>query len=97
MFRAQLSFTPALSKRLIAKGVSALPEVRTAFEGGKILLAAGVTTAHIFAELSGALPDDPLACGMVSTKGTCVGEAMSTFLGEHGHARPAVGRGRKCG
>ena len=86
MFSAQLCFTPALSKQLIAKGVSALPEVRNAFEGGKIMLAAGVTTAHIFTELSGALPEDALACGMVSTKGTCVGQAMSTFLGKHGHA-----------
>jgi hypothetical protein len=85
--RAQIGFTPALSKRIIAKGVAALPEVRRAFEKGKILISTGLTTAHIFIELTGAWAGDPLACGVVSAKGTCVGRAMTAFLNTHGHAR----------
>ena len=85
--RATLCFTPALSKRLIAKGVAALPQVRKAFEKGRILLSSGSTTAHIYVELTGSWSGEPLACGMLSHKGMCVGQAMSEFLGRKGHAR----------
>ena len=85
--RATLCFTPSLSKRLIAKGVAALPQVRKAFEKGRILMSSGSTTAHIYVELMGSWSGEPLACGMISHKGLCVGQAMTEFLGKKGHAR----------
>lgn len=87
MVRALLNFTPALSKVLIAKGVAALPRVREAFENGKVVISTGSTTAHIYRELSGRWPEGPLACGMVTGKGLCVGRGMTDFLGAHGHAK----------
>ena len=85
--RAELCLTPALSKRLIARGVAALPQVRQAFEHGKLLISAGLTTGHIFVELTGAWAGGALACGMIAAKGACVGQAMTGYLAEKGHAR----------
>lgn len=87
MKNALLCFTPALSKKLIAKGVAALPEVQRAFSKGKILIGAGSTTTHIYLELGGEIMDSALACGMVTGKGLCVGQGMTDFLGAHGNAR----------
>ena len=87
MVRALLNFTPALSKGLIAKGVAVLPQVRKAFENGKVVISTGSTTSHIYREFLGKWPDGPLACGMVTGKGLCVGSGMTDFLGAHGHAK----------
>ncbi len=85
--RATLSLTPALSKRVIARAVAALPEVRRAFSHGRVLISAGSTTAHVYLALTGGWSDEPLACGMISSKGTCIGRDMNTFLSQKGHAR----------
>jgi hypothetical protein len=87
MTRALLNFTPTLSKGLIAKGVAALPRVRDAFEHGKVVISTGSTTSHIYRELLGEWPDGPLACGMVTGKGLCVGRGMTDYLGSHGNAK----------
>ena len=76
MERALLTFTPSLSKRLIAKGVAAMPEVQKAFGEGKVLISTGTTTTFIYGELCGEMPEGPLACGMVTEKGLCVGSGM---------------------
>lgn len=87
MERALLTFTPSLSKRLIAKGVAAMPEVQRAFGGGKLLISTGTTTTFLYGELCGEMPEGPLACGMVTEKGLCVGSGMTDFLGSYGHAK----------
>ncbi|MGA2400441.1 MAG: hypothetical protein ABSG91_01905 [Syntrophobacteraceae bacterium] len=84
---ATLSFTPALSKRLIGQGLAAVPEVQQAYRHGRILLSSGSTTAHVYVALTGTWSGEALACGMIAGKGACVGRAMSAFLGERGHAR----------
>ena len=87
MVQALLSFTPDLSKKLIARGVGVLPEVQQAFNKGRILISTGTTTAHIYLELCGNPPEGALACGMVTGKGACVGHGMTDFLGVHGYAK----------
>ncbi len=87
MFRALLDFTPTLSKALIAKGVAALPQVLKAFQKGKMVISTGTTTTHLYHELCGEWPEGPLACGMVTGKGLCVGRGMTAFLGAHGYAK----------
>lgn len=47
------ALTPAESKRLIAKAVVRLPEVRRAWENGCIIIGNGSTTAFVAAELLG--------------------------------------------
>lgn len=49
--RAQITLTVNGSKRFIAKGVAALPEVRAALESGKILLKGGTTVSALAEEL----------------------------------------------
>jgi hypothetical protein len=85
--RATLSFTPSLSKRLIAKGIADLPQVQKAFQKGRLLMSSGSSTAHLFVELTGAWSGGALACGMISHKGTCVGRAMSQTLDQQGYAK----------
>jgi len=51
--RALVSLTPAESKRLIAKGVAALPEVRRALEQGIVIIARGTTNAFVVEEMTG--------------------------------------------
>jgi len=84
---ATLHFTPVLSKRLIGQALAATPEVQQAYRSGRILLSAGSTTAHVYVALTGTWSGEALACGMIAGKGTCIGRAMSGFLGEKGHSR----------
>ncbi|MBI2847078.1 MAG: hypothetical protein HYX82_04265 [Chloroflexi bacterium] len=50
--RALVSLTSAESKRLIAKGVAALPEVRRALERGITVIARGTTNAFVAEEIT---------------------------------------------
>lgn len=54
--RAVLAFTPAESKRLIAKGVAAMPQVRRALAEGEIVVAHGSTNVYVAEELLGHCP-----------------------------------------
>jgi len=51
--RASVVLVPSMSKRLIAKGVAALPEVQAALAHGRIVIALGSTNAHVAEELLG--------------------------------------------
>jgi len=51
--RAQITLTPSESKRLIAKGVAALPSVQNALKNHTIILAGGTTNGFIAEELLG--------------------------------------------
>jgi len=51
--RAVVALTPAESKRLIAKAVAALPEVRRARDQGRLVIARGTTNAFVVEELLG--------------------------------------------
>lgn len=48
-----LVLTPAESKRLIAKAVAAMPQVKKALEKGRIIIANGTTTAFVAEEILG--------------------------------------------
>jgi len=51
--RALISLTSAESKRLIAKGVAALPEIKQALEQGIIIIGRGTTNAFVVEEITG--------------------------------------------
>ncbi len=51
--KKQVVLTVAESKRLIAKGVAALPEVKAAMESGMVVVATGTTNAYVLQELLG--------------------------------------------
>ena len=51
--KRQVVLTVAESKRLIAKGVAALPQVQSAMEDGMIVVATGTTNAYVLQEIWG--------------------------------------------
>ncbi len=55
--RALAVLTPSESKRLIAKAVCRLPEVRGAFDNGRIVIIGGTTNAYVVEELLGIAVD----------------------------------------
>jgi len=66
MRKVAFVLTPVASKRLIAKGVIALPEVQSALKHGKVMVALGTTNAYIAEELTGMPIDKTLyAAGIV--------------------------------
>jgi hypothetical protein len=65
--RVQVSLTPNEGKRIIAKAVAQLPEVKTALRDGRILLKGGTTVSAVAEELAGV----PLRIsGRISARGT---------------------------
>lgn len=65
---ALLSLTPSESKRLIAKGVAAIPEIKNALKKGTIIVSRGITNAFIAEELTGQKiePKSTFSAGMVA-------------------------------
>lgn len=59
MARACVVLTASESKRLIAKGVAALPSVKRAMQSGMIAIAKGTTNAYVVEELLGKPIDKP--------------------------------------
>lgn len=53
MMQALFTLTPAESKRLIAKAITALPEIKNARDNGYLLVSRGSTNAYIIEELLG--------------------------------------------
>jgi len=82
--RASVVLTPPVSKRLIAKGVAALPQVQAALEHGRIVVALGTTNAYVAEELLGKPIDrGAFAAGFIDDRWNLnarVGEAGEVVL-----------------
>jgi hypothetical protein len=66
MAAALVALTPAESKRLIAKAVAALPEVRAALKKGGVIIGRGTTNAFVAEEILGiTVPKLSYTVGMV--------------------------------
>ncbi len=65
--RALVSLTPAESRRLIAKAVAVLPEVRQALKDGIVCIGRGVTNAFVLEEITGSKiePKSHYAAGII--------------------------------
>ena len=73
MPQIQVTLTPAESKRLIAKAVATLPEVKRALRRGTIVIGLGTTNASVAEELLGKKIDrEKFVAGVILPKGTCV-------------------------
>ena len=79
--KAVVVLPPAAAKRLIARGVAALPQVREALEGGLVVVTLGTTNAYVAEELLGR-PVDRVA--------HCAG-----YIGRELSVVPAKRRGRE--
>jgi hypothetical protein len=86
--RASVVLIPPMSKRLIAKGVAALPQVRRALERGRVVVTLGTTNAHVAEELLGKTIDrGAFAAGFIDDRWN-----INARLGEAGEI--VLDRGR---
>lgn len=70
--KAQVTFTPAESKRLIAKAVANMREVKEALKDGIVIIALGTTNGYVAEEILGKnLEKKVFAAGIVTPRGTC--------------------------
>lgn len=70
--KAQITLTPPESKRLIARAVSEMEEVKSAFRKGIILISLSSTNAYILEEIIGMKIEKEKYCsGFVAQEGTC--------------------------
>ena len=73
--------TPYESRRLIAKGVLALPEVKRALESHLFIVSRGTTTAYIAEELTGKALDKGLCTAGIITDGRLASTVEKLRLG----------------
>jgi hypothetical protein len=67
--RATVVLTPPMSKRLIAKGVAALPQVVAALDRGRIVITLGTTNAYVAEELlDGPIDRGAFAAGFIDDR-----------------------------
>src|SRR5512143_702233 len=57
--QAIVVLTPAESRRLLAKAVAALPEIRAAYATGKLAILSGGTTSFVLEEVTGERLEPP--------------------------------------
>lgn len=70
--KAQVTLTPAESKRLIGKAVASMDEVKKALKKGIVIIALGTTNAYVAEEILGKKLNKSLfAAGIVTPRGTC--------------------------
>ena len=82
--RAQISLTPAESKKLIAKAVVNMDIVKRALAGGIVVLNPSSSTIFIAEEILGKRPKIPRwVSGVIVPKGTCVSLQISKEVAEN--------------
>jgi len=71
--KAQVTLTPAESKRIIAKAVASMSEVKRALKKGIVIISLGTTNAYVAEEILGKkIRKNLFAAGMVTPQGTCI-------------------------
>lgn len=94
---AVFPLTPVESKRLIAKGVAALPHVRKALTSGRVVIANGTTNAYVAEELLGVeIAKGRFTVGVVTEGTLCVtpaAERIPAFVVRQGEVLQGVSLG----
>jgi hypothetical protein len=76
--RAQVTLTPAESKKLISKAVANMDKVRKASAEGLVVIHPSSSTYFIVEELTGQLPRTAVwVCGVIVPKGACLSRGAS--------------------
>ena len=68
---AEVVLTPPESKRLLAKAIASLTNIKEALRSGYAVIKHGTTNAHIFEEITGKKPKPPFACGTITPDAMC--------------------------
>ena len=73
MIKAQVTLTPAESKRIIAKAVASMSVVKKALKNGIVIVSLGTTNAYVAEEIVGKkIKKNLFAAGMITPRGTCI-------------------------
>jgi hypothetical protein len=76
--KAQITLTPPESKRLIARAVSKMEEVKSAFQKGIILISLSSTNAYILEEIIGIkIKKEKYCSGFIAQEGTCANSSRN--------------------
>lgn len=79
---AQVSLTPAESKKLISTAIARMQLVRSATKEGMVVIQPSSSTYFLVEELTGRKADTNYwACGIVAPRGTCM--EMGTMIGDY--------------
>jgi hypothetical protein len=90
--RAQVSLLPSESKKLIARALANMAEIKTALKEGIITLHPSSSTLFIVEEIMGKTPDTEVwMCGAVTPRAACGDDAVKVWMTTHPEARSSGG------
>ena len=90
--RAQVSLLPSESKKLIARALANMAEIKTALKEGIITLHPSSSTLFVVEEIMGKTPDTEVwMCGVVTPRAACGDDAVKVWMTTHPEARSSSG------
>jgi hypothetical protein len=86
--RAQISLIPNESKKLIAKALANLDEIKTALQEGIVVLHPSSSTLFLAEEILGKIPETEVwMCGAITPRAACGDDAVKVWITTHPEAR----------
>jgi len=90
--RAQVTLLPTESKKLIAKAMVSMDEVKTALNEGIIVMHPSSSTLFLAEEILGKIPDTEVwMCGAITPRAACGDDAVKVWMTTHPEARGTGG------
>jgi hypothetical protein len=86
--RAQVTLLPNESKKLIAKALAAMDEVKLALKEGVVVLHPSSNTLFLVEEILGKVPETEVwMCGAITPRAACGDDAVKVWMTTHPEAR----------
>ncbi len=86
--RAQVSLLPNESKKLIAKAIASMAEIKTAIKEGIVVMHPSSSTLFLAEEILGKTPETEVwMCGAVTPRAACGDDAVKVWMTTHPEAR----------
>src|SRR5512137_170837 len=86
--RAQVSLIPSESKKLIAKALAEMDEVKRALASGVVVMHPSSSTLFLVEELLGRTPETEVwMCGAITPRAACGDDAVKVWMTTHPEAR----------
>jgi len=86
--RAQVSLLPTESKKLIAKALANMDEVKIALKEGRVVMHPSSSTLFLAEEILGKVPETEVwMCGAITPRAACGDDAVKVWMTTHPEAR----------
>ncbi len=90
--RAQVTLLPAESKKLIAKALANMDEVKTALKDGILVMHPSSSTLFLVEEILAKVPETEVwMCGAITPRAACGDDAVKVWMTTHPEARGSGG------